>query len=68
MMRKTRHGYVQYAIRKTTDITGKNINHVIPTHGENKQNIPIMIGKGKLVGKEDCIISKMAHDYGRLMK
>ena len=42
------------------------LNHVIPTRGENKQNKPRRIGKGKLVEIEDYIIRKMEHDYGRI--
>ena len=42
------------------------INHVNSTHGENKQNKPNRKGKGKLIERDDYIICKMEHDYGRI--
>jgi len=42
------------------------INHVNSTYGENRQNKPNRIGKGKLKESDDYIICKMEHDYGRI--
>ena len=42
------------------------VNHVNSMHGENKQNKPNRKGKGKLIEKDDYIICKMEHDYGRI--